>query len=1119
MINTFRLDTRDLFAKAPIPMVVMDGSCQIQHINHAARQLTSNGRVFEKKPFGAVFRCQNAAHDSGSCGSLSACQGCQIRSAVQRALDEETIIEGKAHFVQQRDAGLHQLQINFTMGPILYNGSSLVLAELNTTHTKGSTKVNESQSPDGPMKQILDRIPADIYAADLETYEILFMNQHMKEKFGGDYTGEVCWKVFRNFNQPCPLCTNRQLLDKSGQPVGVVEWEGFNPISNTWYLNQDRAILWENGKYVRLQIATDISERKKTEEGLRRSQEKFTSAFQGGPLMTAINDLQTGEFLEVNQNFIRGLGYSQEMCLGKTPMDLGMITDADFQRILKELERFQKVNALNLEVTKADGKVLSCRFFGEKFRSNGSPQLLIIIEDITHQRKIWRKKEETYQGLSLVNQFVTQARELESPRKLCQLAAKLIHQVNQESMVVLSRYDHQGKGIRLQAVEGIPGKLLQKVIEFAGIDLNQILVTDEELGKLSQEESESGLFLSGKIEKVEGGIRELSFGTISPPVSKLIEKSLKIDEIYSVGFSRDELPRGGVMILVPPGAEVQQGSAIETIANHLSVMLEDIQYRNEILRKQQEEKTLREVGMLVTQSVNRQNITQQILDQLKKIIPYDSASIQLIRGDQIEIKAVGGEKASPEQVGKTFSFKDHQIIQKILLEVESIVVDDVQQVTKWIQFPGDEQARSWMGVPLIAQGNHLGVLTVAQQQVGRYSERDLSLVASFANQAAITLENNQLFHEAQKRLNHLSSLRSIDQTISGSLDIHLTLKVLLDQLLSQLNVDAAAIYLYDQVWQTLDFAVARGFSSLIQQEMLSLEDSLIRKAVLKNQSIFVENLNNLEGEHDRKKIFQQENFQVYFCLPLSAKGEIVGILEVFNRDQIQPDPEWQEFLEALAGQAGIAIDRLNMYLKLKQTNMELVQAYDATIAGLARVLELRDMETQGHSQRVVELMLALARKMGLENDQFTNIRRGALLHDIGKMGIPDHILHKPGKLTEEEWQIMRLHPVYAYQMLAPIEYLKDALDIPYYHHERWDGAGYPEGLSGAEIPLTARMFAVVDVWDALRSDRPYRKAWDDARALEHIREQAGSQFDPEVVGKFLDLIEEFPQSGFVLDQV
>jgi putative two-component system response regulator len=209
----------------------------------------------------------------------------------------------------------------------------------------------------------------------------------------------------------------------------------------------------------------------------------------------------------------------------------------------------------------------------------------------------------------------------------------------------------------------------------------------------------------------------------------------------------------------------------------------------------------------------------------------------------------------------------------------------------------------------------------------------------------------------------------------------------------------------------------------------------------------------------------------------------------------------------------IGITRLNRYhklvqerTKLQEAHSQLVGAYEATIEGWSRAMDLRDRETEGHSQRVTEMTLRLAMAQGMDTQELIHIRRGALLHDMGKLGIPDSVLHKPDTFTDEEWAIMRRHPQLAYDMLYPVEYLRPALDIPYCHHEKWDGSGYPRGLKGDEIPLGARLFAVIDVWDALTSDRPYRRAWTNENALAYIKEQSGKHFDPEIVDLFFKVI-------------
>ncbi|HBY93533.1 MAG TPA: HD-GYP domain-containing protein [Chloroflexi bacterium] len=252
-------------------------------------------------------------------------------------------------------------------------------------------------------------------------------------------------------------------------------------------------------------------------------------------------------------------------------------------------------------------------------------------------------------------------------------------------------------------------------------------------------------------------------------------------------------------------------------------------------------------------------------------------------------------------------------------------------------------------------------------------------------------------------------------------------------------------------------------------------------------------------------MLEGEEFVAYYGVPLVTKGQVKGVLELFHRAPLEGDREWLGFLDTLAGQAAIAIDNAALFDGLQRSNAELALAYDTTLEGWSRALDLRDKETEGHSRRVTELTLRVARVMGVSEAELVHIRRGALLHDIGKMGIPDAILLKPGALSDEEWAIMRQHPVYAYELLAPIAFLRPALDIPYCHHEKWDGSGYPRGLIGEQIPLAARIFTVVDVWDAMISDRPYRPAWPEEKAREHIRSLAGTHFDSQVVEAFLAL--------------
>jgi putative nucleotidyltransferase with HDIG domain len=266
-------------------------------------------------------------------------------------------------------------------------------------------------------------------------------------------------------------------------------------------------------------------------------------------------------------------------------------------------------------------------------------------------------------------------------------------------------------------------------------------------------------------------------------------------------------------------------------------------------------------------------------------------------------------------------------------------------------------------------------------------------------------------------------------------------------------------------------------------------------------------------EFTRARLLQPESFIQYFSVPLLARGQVSGVLELYHRHDLRRNEDWFEFLNTLAGQVAIAIESIRLFESLERSNVELALAYDATIEGWSRALDLRDKETEGHSQRVTDMTMQLARSLGLSERELVYVRRGALLHDIGKMGVPDSILLKEGPLTESEWISMKRHPALAYEMLSPIRYMRPALDIPYCHHEKWDGTGYPRQLRGEQIPVAARLFAIVDVWDALRSDRTYRKAWAEEKVIAHIRELKGTHFEPAMVDAFLELLASNEREG------
>jgi PAS domain S-box-containing protein len=414
---------------------------------------------------------------------------------------------------------------------------------------------------------------------------------------------------------------------------------------------------------------------------------------------------------------------------------------------------------------------------------------------------------------------------------------------------------------------------------------------------------------------------------------------------------------------------------------------------------------------------------------------------------------------------------------------------------------------SLMMVPMVYGRSLVGLLGLDSVSEGKsWAEEDIALLKIICEVFVNALERKKAGERIRGQIEHLRALRNIDMAITASLDLGVTMNVLVEEVVSQLRVDCAAVLLLNPYTLRLEYASSRGFrTEAAKGASIKLGEGLAGRTALERRTMSFPDLMEARGDLTSSGLLEAEGMRSYFGVPLVTKGQVKGVLEIFHRTSREPDAEWIEFLHSLAGQAAIAIDNATMLQDLQHSRDELIIAYDTTIEGWSRALDYRDKETEGHSRRVTEMTMRIARHMGMSEPELVHVRRGALLHDIGKLGVPDCILLKPDKLNEEEWVIMKRHPEIAYELLSPIHYLKPALDIPYCHHEKWDGTGYPRGLSGEQIPLAARIFAVVDVWDAMNSERPYRHAYPKRDAREHIRSLSGTHFDPRVAEVFLGI--------------
>lgn len=331
-----------------------------------------------------------------------------------------------------------------------------------------------------------------------------------------------------------------------------------------------------------------------------------------------------------------------------------------------------------------------------------------------------------------------------------------------------------------------------------------------------------------------------------------------------------------------------------------------------------------------------------------------------------------------------------------------------------------------------------------------------------------------------------------------------TLDALLDRLAAQPETGAVALYLWRPQTQRLEYAGGRG----VPEE--AVRAGGFRKgegrigAVASGGDGFIAPLDPTDR---RSPALDANGLKARVVHPMRIDGDLVGVLEVFLSDV---DGGAEAFYGFAAEQAAVAIRNAQELDAGVVARRELERAYDKTVEGWSRAVSLRDRGTEGHTVRVTGLTIKMGRAMSLSDEEMIHLRRGSLLHDVGKMEIPDRILHKQERLTEEEWEIMRQHPLWGYEILSAIPFLHPAIDIPYCHHERWNGSGYPRGIQGEEIPLAARIFAVTDVWDAMTSDRTYRKAIPPHQVRSTILQSSGSLFDPQVIEVFSEVV---PRQG------
>ena len=918
-------------------------------------------------------------------------------------------------------------------------------------------------------------------------------------------------------------------------------------------------------------VLQDITQQQKTQQALVSSEELFRKSFYTSPDSININRLEDGMYVSINRGFTQITGYTEEEVIGKTSAEIDIWAEYESRlELVAGLKKNGEVKNLGTYFRKKNGDLVYGLMSATIIHIKEVPHILSITRDISKRIKSEQALKESQRQLStLMGNVPGNAYRCKndsnwtmelisngsieltgySPLDLIEnnkiSFGEIIHKEDRQKVFDLIKEKtelkesfqieyriissdgtekwvwEQGQAIygnqdEIIALEGFIIDITERVHSTAQLKLqasaleevaNAMVITD----------------FKGNVQWVNPAFSRLTGYSFDEVIGKnpRILKSEKQDiDFYKQMWKkiiRGENWQGQIinkrkngelyheeMTITP--LETEKGKIINYIAVKQDVSERILQQQKLAIYTKQLE-TLNIVTAALSTSLELNEVLSLILDKINDVIPIDSASLFLY-DHKNNLRIVADRGITPSQKDDIHS-QNNPFLNKIKQTGKPLIINSIKDEPQFFEFGPISNIESWIGLPLSVRGRIIGFLTLDKFEPNAFSSEDLDLSVSFASQAAQAIDNARQLQETSRLLNQMDALRKIDQSIISSGNLDDTLEILLEQITNQLAIDAVVILKYDPKSNKLNYLKSKGLkTNALKYSSVLLGESLAGESAKQEKYITISGLDKINQKFSKSPGFPNEKFVSYHCVPLISKGRLMGVVELFHRSSTNNTDEWIKYLHMLAGQTAIAIDDAMLFENLETSNKKILKAYDETIEGWATALELRDMETEGHSRRVTDLTIELAQKLGInDKDELLNIRYGALLHDIGKIGVPDNILNKPGKLTEEEWETMKMHPTLAFKWFSSIEYLKPALTIPYCHHERWDGTGYPRGLKAEEIPFAARIFAVIDVWDALLSDRPYRKAWTKEDTLKHIQNESGKHFDPRVVEEFLKCIQ------------
>jgi len=539
-------------------------------------------------------------------------------------------------------------------------------------------------------------------------------------------------------------------------------------------------------------------------------------------------------------------------------------------------------------------------------------------------------------------------------------------------------------------------------------------------------------------------------------------------------------------------------------------------------RRAHDLQAINDVGQRLAAILSSQELTDEILHVITQRFSYDRAALYLTRDRQIVATIMRGYPAAyVEQIAHLpkISLNVYPLVAQSIASGRTLLLPDVRIDSRGMLYGPDDPTLAQIALPLTSRGRMIGVLVISSNRANAFEQSDTLLLEMLSAQIAVALENAGLYEATQKNVRQLRALRTIDHAISAALELERILEILLDQAIAHIGqTDAAGLVVLTDIDDPDDLHIhaSRNLSKeFLEAFAPRLNTSLAAGVLVDGMPRVIANMaNDLRIQHHDLRL--REKLHSLVLVPMRVQGKPIGTLELFTRQPYTPSDEDLNFYVTLGGQAAIATQNAQLSERHQRQTASLTdlarqmeESYTATLTAMSTALDLRDHETEGHAQRVAELAGWLARASGITDERdLRAIHYGALLHDIGKIGISDALLMKTEQLTDAEWSEIRRHAEIGARILRGIPFLRGSLPVVFSHHERWDGTGYPEQLAGEAIPLLARIFAIIDVYDALTSARPYRAAWNKDQAREYIHAHSGTWFDPHLVDIFLKLIKD-----------